>query len=209
MSILEGKKFAFAAVFGMVFCAFAVEKASAGLTTYTDEASYLAAIASYSTISEGFEGSDWIPAQGTGASSITSQGLKWSASDNVRVGSGWARTGGFGVFDSFGAPDQIFAMDGTNTLYGVGGWFTNSTAPSLTIALDGNPAFSFNLSGSHQFFGVVETNGFNDVSFAAPSGHWGADDFTIASAVPEPSSYIIWSGVIGIGAFLRRRKMNS
>ena len=188
-------------------------RSDAAFMTFTDEASYLAAISGRTTITEGFESSAWDPTRGAGVpGTIESQGVTWSSSENLRtIGppSIWVRSGDWGAFDSYGDPDIIYAVSSSETLYGFGGWFASTTAPSINFLVDGAVlAVGPSLGTTHSFFGVVDTDGFSAVSIGS-SGHWGADDFTIAFAnvVPTPSSMAL----LGIGAasllgFRKRRK---
>ncbi len=82
----------------------------------------------------------------------------------------------------------------------------------FTFTLDGADVFSVNLSAQHQFFGVIDTSGFTNVSLStstAPNGDWGADDFTFATSavsVPEPPIILLLgSGLIGFIGLYRRK----
>lgn len=178
---------------------------------YYNEANYLAALSlpNVYTISEDFEGSVWSPFRYPNATpSITSQGLTWTSSDSVTTGNGWARSGQYGIFDTYGDPDHVYAASSAATMVGFGGWFATSDAYNISLSLDGQHAGTINPGqwASHTFFGVIDVSGFNQVEMAAPSGHFGADDFT-AGAVPEPSTLILFGvGLIGVRALQRRRR---
>ena len=71
----------------------------------------------------------------------------------------------------------------------------------------GDPDVSFTV---HEFFGVIDTDGFTTMSYAASSGDWGADDFTFAtspvSAVPIPAAvWLFCSGLIGLAGLAKRK----
>lgn len=120
----------------------------------------------------------------------------------LRTGSGWARTGSYGVFDSFGDPDQIEIEIYGPQLYAVGGYFKTSTGSTIDFLVGGQAVCTFPLSDTHTFCGILDTDGLGSLTMAARSGHYGADDFTIA--VPEPATI----GLLGLGslALLRKRR---
>jgi hypothetical protein len=163
-------------------------------TVYTDEASYLAALSGYDTVFEGFEGSDWdalhLPSS---VSTLTTQGVTWTASDKLTViggSSAWIRSGKRGVFDSLGDPD-IIGVSTVASFFGVGGWIATTTASVINLAVDGQLVTTLNSGqySAHRFLGVTDPDGFSLAAFSTPSGHWGADDFTIAFApevIPPP-----------------------
>jgi len=137
------------------------------------------------------------------------------ASNEITTGTGPARTGIYGVFD----PDHGYAIgipagcdvnspdpeclfkdgftgarqDGESTLYGVGGYFDGSFGPNLVMIIDGGAPIGLGVvpSGDHQFFGVIDTAGFNSFRVEETDGKKGqirivfADDFTIAGMFPD------------------------
>jgi hypothetical protein len=171
------------AVFAVVL--FAPAMGLAAPTVYTDEASYLAALGGCDTIFEGFEGSDWDALRYPSAvSTLTTQGVTWTASDKLTVIGGtsaWIRSGKRGVFDSLGNPD-IISVSTVASFFGVGGWLATTTASILNLAIDGQLVATLNAGqdSAHRFLGVTDPDGFSLAVFSTPSGHWGADDFTIA-----------------------------
>lgn len=183
--------------------------AQAAPTLYTNEADFLAAVSGYAIISEGFESSDWDVTRPSGfAGTVTSQGITWDAGELLRTGSGWARTGSYGVFDSYGSPDIVSAA--TTPLVGVGGWFATTDATGIVVDIDGQYVGAYGLGefSTHKFFGVVDTDGFSSVTFRSTSGHWGADDFTIATQIiPAPGAILLGGIGVGIVGWLRRRRI--
>jgi hypothetical protein len=178
--------------------------AFADIAVYTDEAAYLGALSGL-TIVEGFEGSDWDVARSPSTvSALTSQGITWTASEGVTTGSGWARSGTYGVFDSYGDPDMITTA-GATLFSGVGGWFDSTNAPSISFEIDDRVVATALLGSSHVFLGVIDTDGFGSIEFVTTVGHWGADDFTFA-VVPVPGAVLL--GMLGLsvaGVKLRRK----
>ena len=188
---------------------------SAAITTYTNEASYLTALSgfSYATMFEGFEGTDWNNARyPNSVSSKTTQGLTWTANSYVTTYNfGIApRTGNYGVFDTGTTSDRIIISSAT-TLTGVGGWFVGTNAENVFIDLDGSYSGA-TISGIHQilthdFLGVIDTNGFTSCSIRTSSGNWFADDFTIATPIPIPGAlWLLGSGLIGIVGIRKKFK---
>lgn len=176
---------------------------------YTSETAFLNAVSGYVKISEGFEGSDWDVTRPDGlAGPLTSQGVTWQASELLRTGSGWARTGANGVFDSYGDPDIITA---TAPLVGIGGWFETTSASAIVVDIDGQyfGAYGTGTDSSPKFFGVIDIDGFSSATFRSTAGHWGADDFTVAvqtPTIPAPGAILLANVGLGlIGWFSRRR----
>lgn len=176
------------AVFAVVL--FAAATGQAAPTVYTDEASYLAAVSGYDTVFEGFESSAWdglhMPSS---VSTLTTQDVTWTASDKLTViggSSAWIRSGNRGVFDSLGDPDVI-GISTAASFFGVGGWLATTTAGVIDLAIDSQWVAALNpgQNSSHRFLGVTDPDGFSLAQFSTPSGHWGADDFTVAFAPPE------------------------
>lgn len=204
--------------------------------TYSDEATYLAKISElgYGTIFEGFEddgtwGGTRITNLGTtgGASSVTSQGLTWSTASSLGIGThanyGF-NSSTWGIFDvdKAGAPDEVYAVTSSQALGAVGGWFKPWTASAISInLLDGTVEnFSTSVVNGWNFFGVIETNGFDSFNLTS-NGEWGADAFTIANLpilkdigndgyapVPEPATMLLFGiGIAGFaGSRIRRQK---
>ena len=159
-------------------------------TVYTDEASYLAAVGGLDTVFEGFEGSDWDALHyPSSVSTLTTQGLTWTAGDKLTViggTGGWVRSGNRGVFDSLGDPDVI-GVSTVASFFGVGGWLATTTASVINLAIDEQWVATLNSGqySSHRFLGVTDPDGFSLAKFSTPGGHWGADDFTAAFTPPE------------------------
>lgn len=177
---------------------------------YTDEAQYLAALASqgYATTQEGFEDDTaWGGVRTTVAGgeqtapSVTNLGITWSSNsvnNEITTGSGAARTGGWGVFslphgDYDNGLSDGFMGTGANSLIAVGGWVKTNTPPAkMGLILDGdtlNPVdfgTADALDSQFRFFGVISQTGFTQFEFRELEGTIGdqklifADDFTFA-----------------------------
>jgi len=133
------------------------------------------------------------------------------ASNGLTTGTGPRRTGLWGVYDpdhgyatgtpaecDIGAPPpECLFKDGftgtreagETTLYGVGGYFAGSAQPSLVMILDGGAPIGLGrvFVGEHQFFGVIDTGGFNSFRVEETDGKVGqtrlvfGDDFTFGT----------------------------
>jgi hypothetical protein len=155
------------------------------------------------------------------APSVISQGITWEsnhpdrpAANEITTGSGPARTGLWGVFD----PEHGYAtgtvvecdvdeppehclhkdgltgirQNGESPLVGIGGFFTGAAVPKLVAIIDGG--VPVNLGGvplGFQFYGVIDTRGFEIFLFEERDGKIGqaryvfADDFTIGTKLSE------------------------
>jgi hypothetical protein len=130
--------------------------ARAALLAYTDEASYLADLATlgYTPVLEGFENDAvWGGVRSTisggfnSAPLVSSQGMNWTSNNStseITTGSGAARSGDWGVFSyahgSYTSPepgtdctvpgdcgDGLRGQAASGVLYGIGGWFRTNT----------------------------------------------------------------------------------
>ena len=167
----------------------------------------------FSRFQEGFEndaawGSLREPAR---ASQATSQGITWTANtsgNTITTGDGPARTGDWGIYDpDHGSatgtpaqcdidnpPDTCLFKDGfTGTraageslMTAVGGYFQGSTQPNLRLILDEGTPISLGrlTSPDHQFFGVVDTTGFNSFRLEEVDGKVGNERLVFADRMP-------------------------
>ena len=192
-------------VVSLIVCGALSVELTAAPVAYTDEASFLAAVSllGYSTISEGFESTAWdVTRPGGLAGSLTTQGITWDASDLLQTNGGWSHNSSYGVYDSYGAPDVISLDIVSGQAYAVGGYFRTSTSSMVDFLIGGQVVESFQFTDTHSFYGILDTDGFTSLTIAARSGHWGADDFTVA--VPEPATLSLLA--LGGLALIRRRR---
>jgi hypothetical protein len=157
------------------------------------------------------------------APSVVSQGVQWQSNhlhdpdwNEITTGPGPARTGQWGIFDpehgaAYGTPtecdvddppDRCLYHDGFTgvlepnmaPLHAVGGYITGFYGANVGIVLDDLTLHSGGqLTGSHQFFGVIDTRpaGFTRFEFRELDGKGGqalyvfADDFTLLSDGPS------------------------
>ena len=171
----------------------------------------------YTTVTESFEDdAAWGAVRTTvsggqmTARSITSQGVTWThnfpevSGNNITTGSGPARTGDYGFFalphgNYLNGPcavpghcsDGFIGSTPRGTLmYAVGGWLASNQA-KIGVYLDDGPLIGFGgvgLTNAPAFFGVIDTDGFNQFKFQEQEGtkedakYVFSDDFTIALA---------------------------
>jgi len=167
--------------------------ADAQSLTYTDEASFLAALAAQGIrpVREDFEGATWSSFRTTAAgahtaSAVTSQGVTWTALHAVTTGDQVGR-GGWAIFDHVGGdPDGLFGQSSV-ALQAVGGWFTTNTPfTDLAVLIDGVRADGavLQIDTQYRFLGVIVPAGFTRFeirdleSSSLDPRHWFADDFT-------------------------------
>jgi len=167
----------------------------------------------HGTFQEGFEDdAAWGSVRSPNtALSVISQGITWQtnhpdppASNGITTGGGPARTGLWGGYDPKhgyatgnatecdidNPPTHCLYKDGLTgtsggTLYGVGGYFAGTAQPNLAMILDGGMPIGLGrvFTGGHQFFGVIDTDGFSTFRFEDTDGKIGqqrlvfADDF--------------------------------
>jgi len=150
---------------------------------YLDEATYLSDLAALgsSTFQEGFEDDGaWGTVRSTisggtnTAPIITSMGISWTPNNpnsEITTGQGPARTGLWGFYELPHGDFGNGVTDGwigtsQDPLWGVGGWIeTNTPFAEVEMILDGDTLnlvdFGDHLvTTQHQFFGVIDTNGF-------------------------------------------------
>lgn len=172
---------------------------------------------SYTTVTESFEDdAAWGTVRTTvsggpmTAPSITSQGITWThnfpevSGNNITTDSGPARTGNYGFFalphgNYLSGPCSLpgECTDGFigttpsgTTMYAVGGWIGSNQA-KIGVYLDDSTLIGFGgvgLTNTPAFFGVIDTDGFNQFKFQEQEGtkedakYIFSDDFTIALA---------------------------
>ena len=148
------------------------------------------------------------------APSVVSQGIKWEsnhpappAGNEITTGPGPARSGEWAVFDlehgyATGTagqcdvdipPEHCLFKDGftgirqpgTSTLYAAGAYFTGAAQPRLVMILDGGEPIALGSApNGFQFYGVINTLGFESFRIEETDGKIGqarfvfADDFT-------------------------------
>ncbi len=153
--------------------------------------------------------------------SVVSQGIAWEsnfplppAENEITTGSGPARSGQWGVFDpehgyATGSavqcdvdtpPEHCLHKDGFTgtrrpgelTLRAVGGYFTGAALPKLAMILDGGTPISLGgAPNDFQFYGVIDTSGFQKFRIEERDGKLGqaryvfADDFTFGTSLSE------------------------
>ena len=174
------------------------------VTTYTDEAAFLAALAGRDTLAEGFEDdAAWGAARSPATQpSVSSQGITWASNhppNRVTTGSGPARTGSWGFY-SLPHGDQTlteptafitdgFTGTGSTPLSAVGGWFVGLPGSRVALVLDGDEANVIDLGpvgGTHAFYGAVVSGSFTTFELRETEGtvedakYIFVDDVTIA-----------------------------
>jgi hypothetical protein len=152
--------------------------AAAQVTTFTDEAAFLAAVGSLETVAEGFENDGaWGAARSPDAlPSVISQGITWTSNhpaNEISTSGGAAYTGDWGLFSDPHGDQNVpnptdFIEDGVigssaEPMAAVGGWVRGTAGGSLALILDGDDAHPIGLGpvdGLHRFYGVVVDGSF-------------------------------------------------
>ena len=169
------------------------------ITSYTDEATYLADLSFYVQLSESFEGTAWNSVRSAvlntqALPSITNLGLTWQNRFNPVGGVTTSDGGGnvhHGSWQFYASPHGGYAIsgldctipgecsdgftvtsDGAGLLYGVGGWFTGAGGPEIKFLLDDVEVIDAGGTGINiwQFFAVIDTNGFSKAEIRDSSG---------------------------------------
>jgi hypothetical protein len=202
---------------------FSVNITTANVYTFTDQTAYLNAVASYNQIYEDFENGTVWPKSNEGdatVSSVTSQGINWSGNDGILTGrNGYYLNPTYYVFDnetglSEDNADAIF-LSSSLTLFGVGGYFTNSIgAYDIHFDIDGSEVFDNTFTKDWvdwTFLGILDTDGFTTAKIYSNDndGNWFADNFTLATSTPvatpiPPAILLLGSGLVGVAGFRKR-----
>jgi hypothetical protein len=170
--------------------------AAAVPVTYTDEASFNAALAALgaSARHEGFEDDAVFGGirAGVKAKQISSGGVIWSSNDpanSITTSAGAANSGSWGLYSTphgtyasfFGCDvagacaDGVILTGSSGRLIAVGGYVSGTAGAAIALVLDGNRAnpLSFGLQLSptaHVFVGVIDTDGFSSLEFRESEG---------------------------------------
>jgi PKD repeat protein len=165
-----------------------VPPAAAQVTTFTDEAAFLAAVGSLETVAEGFEDDGaWGAARSPDAvPSVISQGITWTSNhpaNEISTSGGAAHTGDWGLFSDPHGDQSVpnptdFIEDGVigtaaQPLAAVGGWFRGTAGSDLDFILDGddgNPVGLGVVDGTERFYGVVVDGSFTSFEFREIEG---------------------------------------
>ena len=182
------------------------ESAQSVITTYTDEATYLADLSSYVQISESFEDNDWNLVRSAvlntqALPSITNLGLTWehrfTPNGNVTTGDagGDVHNGNWLFYATphhgYGVPGLDCTLPGecsdgftvtsgsAGPLYGIGGWFIGAGGAEFKVLLDDVevPGAGGSANNTWQFYGVIDTDGFSKVDIMEISGTLGDYNF--------------------------------
>jgi hypothetical protein len=201
---------------------------------FTDESTYLDTIGLLTGqfVFEGFEDdAAWGAVRSTivggiyTAPAVSSQGLVWSANNDVSqvtTGPAAARTGNWGFFqlphgDYVHGVGDGFRVDSALDMYGFGGWVeTNTPYAEVNLLLDGVTVLDFGdpvIGTEPQFFGVIDADGFREVEVREIEGsiddqkYIFADDITIARSVlvgdysgdgaVNAADYVVWRNHFG------------
>jgi hypothetical protein len=183
-----------------VFTALLTGTANAEFQTFTDEASYLAAVSQASALPS---------PPSTAASSLQ------AAADTGGASGTWsALFGGNGGFSS------LTYNAGAVPLIAFGGWFQLLSGSMIEVSLDQQQLATFTApTDGIGFWGIVFYAGFNEVKMdgSGTGTEYYAGDFSMASqtgaVVPAPPSSVLFAigmiGLFGAYEFSRRRRLAS
>ena len=145
-------------------------------TTYTDEATYFADLASqgYISVADGFEDNDfWGLLETDLAPNVTSQGVTWTGlGGGVTLKRAVERSGDWGLESSPpGWPIDGFLASSSEPLYGVGGWVKAGNAGSggqndVSISINGSPLLDEGFgapTSNYVFWGIIDSAGINSI----------------------------------------------
>jgi PEP-CTERM motif len=184
--------------------------ADAAVVTYTDEASWIAAVPGF--VNEPFDSGGLQSFTGV----VTDNGTIGSAR-GVLSGSVWTD---FVFVGDFGSASTTFSYKPGN-LFGAGGFWDTSPndqgqALQLTLNLVGGGTESVGQIGpiAGTFFGFISTDAFTSFTITGGTNPGSGETFDLdnlhfetAGAVPEPVTLTLFgAGLAGLGAMRRRRK---
>jgi hypothetical protein len=181
--------------------------------TFTNEYEYLNMLQSigYEQIIEDFEGNAWDSVRSnsveTNASPyIENAGITWTGNEYISTNTNWGMDNTWGLFTPFYPPGSVDYIQGNSDtlLYGIGCWIkSNPYYADMGVYLDGVLFLDENTGPGHTFYGVINTDGFNEF-FIEDIEHecvFGVDNFTFAtnttSVVMELEYFASWN-LIGL-----------
>jgi hypothetical protein len=208
-----------------------LQPAHAGVTVYSDRATFLAATSGLSKTTIDFNGI--APADGffyadTGSLSFPVPGVTFTGNGAMYVFDQGFYPGSYqggGYLSSDYAPSGInvvtATLPGRVTAVGAdfGGLFDGGTTTFAVTLSTGDPVSPDPATiqsipgGSLAFFGVVSTSDIASITFGMPDADYynAIDNFTFGSpaappTTPEPSTILVWSGLGALGLVMVWRK---
>lgn len=199
---------------------------SAATVTYTDEATFLAALGSHTTHDfDGFAAGTAITNQLAGISSVSTDGDNGS----TQAGIGSISSLTFTMSPSTHSGDNFLSSELTSPIFATAGLTFQLSAPSMGVgfwitdgAPLGGPIIRLFSSGAlvgtatfgsrkvpDSFAGVTSDVAFDSfhVDSSSDTDSWGLDNLTIGtSAVPEPSTFLLAAAAFSLLAVRRRSR---
>jgi hypothetical protein len=190
----------------LILLAIAVSTTRATITTYTDRATFIAALGGMPTITETYD-----VARSFVVGDNLYNGVNYRVTGSTAGGNGIS--GGVLNGDEFTNTSMAYVFQ--LPIFALGADFSGArTSSGINWVINGIVTPIFSVSPGTGFFGVISTDPFALVDVTttpSPNEIYSLDNFTYSLAVPEPSTlaFLALSAASLGGAFVRRARRTS